>query len=799
MKLELKYKLFIIYLACGLCSSNAQKNELYLWYESPADATQIDSTDTWLSDTEWVKALPLGNGSLGAMVYGDVFRERIQLNEETIWSGSPYSPNNPNASKYQEEIKNLLLQEKYKDANSLASKTQVCLGKGSGKGKAAELPFGCYQTLGDLWIDFDNKLPYSNYKRSLNLDKATINVEYSQGNVNYYRELFISHPDQALIIHLYSDKKEQISFKCSLSRPERYKTFKDYDELVMKGSLSNGKGGDGLNYMVRLKAIPKNGYVNYTDSILEVKNADEVTLLLTASSDYLMEYPECKGRDYESVTKKNINNASCKSYEELYKNHVEDYSKFYNRVSFSLGSNCDSIPTDKRIQNAINGSVDMHLYELLFQYGRYLLISSSRPGGLPANLQGIWANRIQNPWNCDYHTNINLEMNYWLAEITNLSEMHTPLFDYISFLTKPGSETAKVQYSQKGWIVHSIANVWGYTSPGEKIKWGFYIGAGAWLCQHISEHFRFTNDKDFIKKMYPVLKSAVEFYLDWLIVDRNTNKMVSKLSTSPENTYYSPNQEVCSVCIGSSHDQQVIKQLFRDFIMISDSLSINNNFVDSVKICSKLLKDVSIGKDGRIMEWDKEYEEPEPGHRHLSHLYFLYPGTYLDRFRDLDLMEAAQKTIAYKEHYGGGYIPWNSAWLINLFARLNEPEKSLKNIDLIIKKHINPNLFIQRTPFQIEANFGVASGIAEMLLQSDMSVDGEYILHLLPALPECWKNGEIAGLKARGGFDVSIEWDNESISKVVIKSLNGNDCKVYYKGEYLNVIFDKYGEWKYEK
>lgn len=794
-------KLFIsIFIHISICSLNALHADdanLKLWYNSPADATVADNPNGWKDDAEWLKAMPLGNGSLGAVVFGDVGYERIQLNEETMWSGSPQECDNPEAAKHLDEIKDLLKKGKYKEATALTNRTQVCTGKGSGGGNGSTVPFGCFQTLGDLWLDFENKGNYTDYSRELDLSTATARVSYTQDGIKFNREIFVSYPDQVMVVRLSADKKNSYSFTCRMSRPERFTTYTENGQLIMAGALSDGKGGDGLKYMARLKAIAVNGDVTYTDSSIKISNADEVVLLLSASTDYKLEYPHYKGRDYKKITSEAISKASETSYKKLHKRHVDDYSQYFERTDFKLSDSSNSLPTDSLVTMARKGVVDNHLYELMFQYGRYLLISSSRPGTMPANLQGIWANKIQTPWNGDYHTDVNVEMNYWPSEVTNLSEMHLPLFDLIESLVKPGSRTAKIQYNKKGWVVHPITNVWGYTSPGESASWGMHTGAPAWICQHIAEHYRFTGDKKFIERMYPVLKGAVEFYMDWLSEDPATGKLVSGPAVSPENTFVAPDGSHCQISMGPAHDQQTIWQLFDDFCMISKELSISDSFTRSVADAQSRLAGTQIGSDGRIMEWAHEFKEVEPGHRHISHLFAVHPGSQINTLKTPELAEAANKSIDYRISHGGGHTGWSSAWLVSQYARLNRSDKALESLDNVFKKSLNPNLFTECPPFQIDANFGTTAGISEMLLQSHVYDDGAYIINILPALPEDWKEGSFCGMKARGGFEVSAEWEDGKLEKAEVKSLLGNKCRVMYNGE---IIFDgtlkKGGKWK---
>lgn len=761
-----------------------------LWYTEPADAKAKDDPNGWHDDAEWLKALPLGNGSMGLMVFGDVGFERIQLNEETMWSGSPQDSDNPEAALYLEKIKTLLFQGRFKEATELTNRTQICKGKGS-NGDGANVPFGCFQTLGDLWIDFENKNPYTDYSRKLDLRTAIASVRYRQNGVWYAREAFVSAPDQVAVIRFTAERKGLQSFRCWMTRPERFQTCADGNHLVMSGTLDNGSGGNGLNYMARIKVLTKGGRVKVTDQGIIVKEADEVVLLMSASTDYKLSYPLYSGRQYEMITKNALEQASKKKYHNLKKAHIKDFSSFFDRAGFKLVNTDvkDDMPTDELVREARSGHFNPHLYELMFQYGRYLLISSSRPGTMPANLQGIWANKIQTPWNGDYHTDVNIEMNYWPAEVTNLSEMHEPMFDLIASLVQPGQRTARIQYGKKGWVVHPITNVWGYTSPGESASWGMHTGAPAWICQHIGEHYRFTGDKLFLEKMYPVLEGAVAFYLDWLTEDPETGKLVSGPAVSPENTFVAPDGSHCQISMGPTHDQQVIWQLFDDFEMISDALGRSGDLLSQVQTAKERLAGTTVGQDGRIMEWAEEYPEVEPGHRHISHLFAVHPGLQINVLQTPSLAEAANKSIDYRLSHGGGHTGWSSAWLISQFARLHRAGKAKESLDNVLKKSINMNLFTECPPFQIDANFGTTAGIAEMLLQSHV-YDQEkkaYVIHLLPALPKEWSNGIFYGLKARGGFEVDVEWHEGRMVKTKIRSLHGNPCLVYYNGSYLPI------------
>lgn len=785
----------VVLVTCVSCMNDADKvsqilpeNDNYkLWYNQPADATVKDDSNGWNDDPEWLKALPLGNGSLGAMVFGDVNYERIQLNEESMWSGSPDENDNPEAFTAQAKIRKLLFNEKYKEATKLTNETQICKGTGTGHGNGSKVPFGSFQTLGDLWINNGVQAAYENYYRELDLDDAVVRISYKQDSVNFKREVFISNPDQLMVVRFTADKPGQISFTCNMNRPERFKTYTENNQLIMSGALSDGKGGEGLQYMARLKAVNNKGTVNYSDSLLIVENADEVILFLSASTDYVLDYPVYKGRDFKTLTKHNLEKAIEKTYDELLDTHKKEYQKYFQRVRLDITPN-DSIdiPTDERVQNFKQTKSDPHLAELMFQYGRYLLIASSRQGTLPANLQGIWSNKIQTPWNGDYHTDVNVEMNYWHAEVTNLSEMHLPLFDLIESISAPGKKTAEIQYHLNGWVVHPVTNVWGYTSPGESASWGLHSGGGAWICSHIGEHYEFTGDKEFLKRMYPVLEGSVQFYLGWLVEDPKTGKLVSGPAVSPENTFVAPDGSNSQISMGPSHDQQVIWQLFEDFIMASKELGLENEFAQKIKKAQGKLAETKIASDGRLMEWAEEFPEVEPGHRHISHLFALHPGAQINMEDTPELMAAAKKSLDYRIEHGGGHTGWSAAWLVSQYARLYESEKAKSSLNTVLTKSTSPNLFGQHPPFQMDANFGATAGIAEMLLQSHT---GE--IHLLPALPSEWATGEVSGLKARGNFEVEIKWENSELSKVVVKSIQGKKLKLWYGDNFISMETEK--------
>ncbi|WP_316790409.1 glycoside hydrolase family 95 protein [Pedobacter frigoris] len=762
-----------------------------IWFKAPANSQIKDNPNGWVNDMEWLKAIPIGNGNLGAMVFGDVNQDRIQLNELSLWSGSQDDNDNPEASKYLSEIRSLLFQGKYKEATALTNKTQIAKGKGSGHGNGANVPFGCFQTLGDLRLNFGKSDSYKNYYRELDLINGITTTRFNQNGIDFTREVFASHPDKAIIIHLTANKSNSISFKLTLDRPERFTTAIEGNSLLMYGTLDNGKGGEGMKYKTYVTPQLNGGKLLKNGNQLQIENANSVTLIITAKTNYRQHYPDYINTGYEqelaSITKK----ATAKKYIDLKKSHIKDFSGFMGRVDFNLASSANDLPTNELMAKNFLTKNEQAIYPLYFQFGRYLLLSSSRTGGLPANLQGIWANKIQTPWNGDYHTDINVQMNYWPAEVTNLSESHVPLIDLISSLSVPGKKTAATQYQMKGWALHPITNVWGYTSPGESASWGMHIGAGAWIAQHLWEHYAFTKDKAYLAKIYPLLKDASQFYLDWLVKDPKTGKLVSGPSPSPENSFKAPDGSTAQISMGPAHDQQVIFNLFGNTLQSSDILNIKDKaFINHLTDAKNNLAMSKIGSDGRLMEWAEEFKEAEPKHRHLSHLFALYPGNEITVYKTPELADAVKKSL---EARGDGGVGWTFAWKIALWARLHDGDRALS----ILNNHLRPtgdvdtkydsgggtyyNMFDACPPFQIDGNFGVIAGMAEMLLQSH-----EDFIELLPAVPKAWKDGHIKGLVARGNFVIDLQWQNGKIVSGFIKNKTGGKCKIKYGDQILD-------------
>lgn len=753
---------------------------LELWYATPA--------------TVWPEALPLGNGTLGAMVFGGTARERIQLNVDTLWSGAPQNADNPEALEHLDEVRRLLLAGEYEKAERLTMRTMVCAGPGSGQGNGAYDHFGSYQTLGDLLFTFRHDGETDNYRRALDLATATASVSYTVGETTYQRELFVSHPAKALVMHLTAEGPEALDFTVTLdrdphrssrrwkndSRIEPFGESEEKEAVVMATPLGEDtlhlEGhawmGDGLRYVARLQAVAKEGTVRVDETGLHVSGAREATLLLVADTDYWTSTPE---RHIEATLKK----AARDGHARLRSAHLEDYQALFNRVSLNLGD-APGKPMDARLRAVARGAADPHLDALYYQFGRYLLIASSRPGSLPANLQGLWCDHFQAPWNGDYHHNINDQMNYWPAEVGNLAECHTPFIDYILSLAEPGTKTARVHYDADGWVVHTISNVWGYTSPGERPSWGQFAAAAGWLCQHLWEHYAYHPDTEYLAKVYPAMKGAAEFYRDFLFEEPEYGWLVTGPSNSPENQFITGDGQKASVCYGPSMDMQIIRELFTNVISASEILETDVAFRAEIAEVRERLVPHQIGKHGQLQEWIHDFDEAEPGHRHMSHLYALHPGAQIDIDTTPELARAAQVSLERRLASGGGHTGWSRAWIINFWARLRDGNQAHHHLQQLFAKSTMPNLFGNHPPFQIDGNFGAAAGIAEMLLQSHNGT-----VRLLPALPGGWPDGEVTGLRARGGFEVAMKWQAGLLTEATITSTQGGKLKVAWPGNVM--------------
>jgi alpha-L-fucosidase 2 len=885
-----------------------------LWFDKPARSFHA--------------SLPLGNGRLGAMVFGGLTDERIVLNESSVWSGSPERADRAAAHQALPEIRRLLLEGKNVEAEALVNQNFTCQGRGSGHGSGANVPFGCYQVLGNLRLRFagggsagvprctsghrayfehqevefsadgnpDTKwclihggkpvewqidagrevrpehyaftsaedvpardprtwklegskdgaawsvldqhrdepmferrrqqrsytitTPVScrffrftfqpnagvehfqlaeleldgvtsgaaggasgvkNYRRELDLGTATARVEYEMEGVRFGRAYFVSAPDQVLVSRLTASRAGALSFELSLDRPERFTTTPvGSNELLMTGTLNDGRGGKGVTYASRLRVLAKGGSVTTQTNRVVVRGADEVVLLVTAATDF-RGFAGRQLADPLAASQADLDQAAARGFDDLQRQHLRDHQRWFDRVELSLPATTNSAwPTDQRLAGFARGAADPALAALYFNFGRYLLISSSRPGGLPANLQGIWAEEIQTPWNGDWHLDINVQMNYWPAEVCNLSELHEPLHKLIASLVGPGRSTAQSYYHARGWVAHVITNPWGFTSPGEAASWGATVSGSAWLCQHLWEHYAFTLDRDFLRWAYPILKESALFYLDNLIEEPTRKWLVTGPSNSPENAFRLKNGRVANVCLGPTIDMQLLRELFGNTARAAEILGPDAELRRELAGKRARLAPNQISPDGRLQEWLEPYPEPEPTHRHTSHLYGLHPFYEITLRGTPELAAACRRSLEVR---GDDSTGWALAWRMNFWARLGDGDRAHKLLKTLLRPAGGgsgslPNLFDSCPPFQIDGNFGGCAGIAEMLLQSHA---GE--IELLPALPKAWPTGSVKGLKARGNLTVDISWQDGQVTDYRIRSKEPGEVKARVNGQ----------------
>ena len=734
----------------------------------------------------WEQALPLGNGFIGAMVYGGVSQEIIKLNQESVWYGGKRSRVNPYAKSALKDIRNAVFEGSLEKAEEIAYTKMF----------GTPISQGHYEPLADLKISFFEKIPhyseniadiisdYSDYSRALHLDTATFACSYTHKSTLYSREMFVSYPDKVMVIHLEASGDKKLAFRAELERGDMYEKIYTQTNTIY---LCGKSGGGGPAFACAAKIISNSAIIKQEGSTIKVSNADDALILITGTTDFY-------GHNPLKWCTKAINNASKKTYDALKQNHIVDYQSLYNRVRIELTSNKEKsdIVTDKRLTNFMKNPVDNGMIELYFNYGRYLLISCSREGSLPANLQGIWSKDMQPPWGCKYTININTQMNYWLAETTNLSECHMPLFAHIEMMYKDGKKTARNMYGCRGTCAHHNTDIYGDCAPQDQWMPATIWPMGmAWLAMHIIEHYNFTKDIEFIGQKYNLLKEASLFFVDFLVEDKN-GSLVTCPSVSPENTYFLENGEKGAICYGPAMDTQIIKELWGGFLKISAELKINNYVSAKVAKMIKKLPDDKIGSKGQLLEWQEEYREWEEGHRHISHLFGLHPGSTITE-NNTELFKAAKVTLEKRLSSGGGHTGWSRAWIINFYARLFDGNKALENINALLAKSTAENLFDMHPPFQIDGNFGGCAAVAEMLLQSH---DG--CIRLLPALPDSWQTGSISGIRARGNIEVSMEWDDSILQKAAFFSPFSQDILVLYKQEKQRIHLEAGREYIYE-
>jgi alpha-L-fucosidase 2 len=750
-------------------ADHSNQNDQILWYEQAASV--------------WEEALPVGNGRIGAMVFGNPTKERLQLNDDSLWPKDLGWAHPEGTSEDLNEIRRLLFLGEVQEVDSLlvekfSNKTLV----------------RSHQTLGDLILHFDHD-SITEYKRSLHLNSAIAETHYKTNGYPVSQKVFASAADQVIVVALKSTHPKGLNGRLSLQRPQdegvpTARTFISEGDLILEGEITQRKGRfnshpapitDGVRFQTRIKTKHTGGTVTATDKSITLDGVQELELYLVSNSSFYH-------KEYQVQNLKQLEALKSKGLADLEQRHLEDHQSLFNRVQFDLitDNTLQNQPTDKRLEAVKQGAIDLELQETLFHYGRYLLIGSSRAGTLPANLQGLWNPHINAPWNADYHLNINLQMNYWLANLTQLDELNGPLFDFVDRLIESGRETAEKNFGARGSFLPHATDLWAPTwLRAPTAYWGASFGAGGWMAQHYWQHYLFTQDLKFLKtRGFPAIEAVAQFYSDWLIEDKRDGTLISAPSTSPENRYLNAQGVPVASCLGSAMDQQVITEVFTNYLLAADALKIKNEGITTIRNQLKQLRPgFQLGSDGRILEWDREYEELEPGHRHMSHLYGFHPGDQISLSKTPKLFEAVRKTLDYRLENGGAGTGWSRAWLINCAARLMDGAMAQEHIELLFQKSIYSNLFDAHPPFQIDGNFGYTAGVAESLVQSHEPG----ILRLLPALPSNWSQGSIKGLKARGNIIVDLNWKNNSLQQIQLLAGHNTQKELLYRDQQITV------------